>query len=639
MTNEKPFLVCVDGPFPYWLLDPPEPSTPIVKHYTSLLCQNVEYLANYNGIRSTVDEAINALQQYNRMMSIPIATQCNRLMKHTEALAAYLANFRSISAVIVPKLHYSMKCFYYDRPPRKQEGEEQLSQITLVTKSVANAASQNACLSKKAEKVAVEIIETMRKKQESCLAIEALHQAIQIMSSFWRTLSEHCEEMRDLSCQIESRASPKIAAEDFETLKKQAICFSARWKAISKTCNMYFNNSNFSHELKCRSESLISLPMNFDELASSLDAHFEDLYFKLLKEDYEMQEEVAIYSTWMKPKINADGVQCHRTAEEAIEQIKQGNGKEAEPKLERIKHQSKGLIAVTHLIAKRLESLQKYLKCQQELLMKKIEKLEEEEKQKLAEISDLKKKIDKELGNICECKKLQDSAEINYQHALEKQQAAEKKIKKMSKWWWIPVKHQQDFSINSYIQQWMAAHVENNKQIVTEEAAKINKYREKQRQIENSIMNARKQKASLENYQDKLHSHIEKSKQQEEERFKMFSEMKQCTGDLIETTFYWNEVIVAAEHAHDRTVKFENLVRKANEKINPAKALQSRGSQSFSRTFIDAWTIINDIVQEAPQRDVVFDFECTLCTKECKGLPMPVDDVDIVCNTCAKKYI
>ena len=634
--DDKPFLVRVNGQFPYWLLEPPGLNTPIVKHYTAIASSNVKFLANYNKIRSIVDEAICILQQYNRIISIPIATQCNRLMKHTEALAVYLSCFQSISAVIVPKLHYSMKCFYDYHPPREIEGKETLFNIKQVTKSVACVTSQNASYSKKAEDAMAEIIEHSEELHPS---MRVLNQAIKCMSAFWQTLSMLYNELDGLSCQICSIASFKIVLGDLEKLKKQVICFSAIWIAVGKVCSIYFNTNQLICELKYHAHNVIlKLPSSFDELANSLDSHFQDVYSKLLSENYEMQKEVVIYSTWMNPKVNTTGQQCIQTAQDAMELIQQGKGKEADTILAKAKHQCRVLLAVTHLIANRLENLEAYAEYQQELLMKEIEKLETEEKEKSCEIHNLDIKIAKEQSRISQYMLLQKNAEICYKDALEKQQAAEKKVKKISKWWRSPQK-QQDFSITGFIQSWIKGNIEANTSIATEEAAKIDEYLKKEKQAEKVVIDSKKQKASLENEQIHLRSHIVKFKEQKEERFKMFTEMKRCTAYLKETTFFWKDFIVAAEHGQNRTEKLEKLVMKANEKVNSAKILQSRGTELASKTFIDAWETISDMAQEAHQRDIVYTFKCAICHIEQTGLPMPVDKMDVVCNTCAKIYI
>ena len=644
--QDKPLLAYVNGPFQYWLLEPPGLNTPIVKHYTAIVSSNVKLLANYNRTRSIVDEAVCVLQQYNRMVSIPIATQCNRLMKHTEALAVYLAYFQSISAVIVPKLHYSMKCLYYHRPPREIEGKEMLSLIAVATKSVAHATSQSAYYSKKADDAMAEIVKIM--KQEDCEEVhpsmEALSQVIKCISAFWQAISVLYNELNSLSCQISSIASHKIsiAAEDFEMLKEQVIRFSAMWTAVGKVCSIYFNADELLYDLKHHAHNavprLLINPDNFYEFAVSLDNHFQDIYFRLISEDYEMQKEVVIYNTWMHPKVNTSGLQCIQTAQEAMELIQQGKGKEADAILANIKHQSRALLAVTHLIANRLENLEAYAVHQQELLMKEIEKLEIEEKEKSCEINNLDIKIATEKSRISQYMLLHKNAEMRYKDALEKQQAAEKKIKKISKWWRSPQK-QQDFNITGFVQSWIKGDIKSNASIATEEAAKIDEYLTKKKQAEKVVIDSKQQKASLENEKIHLRSHIDKFKQQKDERFKMFTEMKQCTAYLKQTIFFWNDFIVAAEHGQTRTEKLEKLVTKANEKVNSAKVLQSRGTKSASKTFIDAWETISDMAQEAHQRDIVYTFKCAICHIEQTGLPMPVDKMDVVCNTCAKIYI
>lgn len=639
-NEDKPFLVKVDGLFPYWFLQPPGQHTPIVKHYTKILSSNVEIVANYNKVQFVVDEAVCILQQYSKMRGIPIATQCNRLMKHVEALSVYLANFQSISTAIVPKLHYCMKCFYDYRPPREIEGKEQLLFIALVAKTVARVAMQNASFSKKAEDVMARIIETTRDHtEEPHPSIEALNQVVQCMSNFWQILSTHSSNLKDIALQINSVASLKIVLRDFEILKEQAIRFSAIWIALGKVCSIYFNTDELPYDLKNRAYNAVpASSADFNEFATSLDNHFQDIYSKLLSEDYHIQKEVVIYSTWIHPIVNTNGLECIQIAQEAMELIQQGNGKEADVVLIKTKHQSKGLLAVSHLIARRLENLQEYAKHQQELLMIEIDKLETEETKKVSEINDLEIKITKEQSKLSQYKQLQKKAEVIYKYALEMKRAAEEKVKKMSKWWWTPVKYQ-EFSINSFIQNWETEQVKANKLIVTEEAAKIDEYLGKQKEAENVSTDARKTKANLENEQAHLRSHIDKFKQQKDERFKMLLEMKKCTAYLIDTTFFWNEFAAAAEHGQNRTEKLQKLVMKANEKMNSAKILQSRGSKSFSKSFIDAWETINNMAQEIPQRDIIYNFKCAVCHIEQIGLPMPVDKMDVVCNTCAKQYI
>ena len=673
LEEQKPFLVTFKGSiFGYWLFDPPDDGSPLVKKSFKNLLESCDllFLADTFNLRSIVDEAICVIQEHEKSQQIQVGSQCNRLMKHIEASAVYLVNYRDVAKAIVPKIHLAMKWLFDVRPPRELGALELLTLIADIAVLVSGTADTRFYHIKKSADVVAEVLRIVLEKNkesghssqllspyiQSFLASAGISsdfksplvginesediRAVRIFSEmisksviFWEKIAEHFQMLKRLAKEIKASATATdMTPEQFDVLKQKVIQTSAGWIAVKKVSCHYIEHISRSdtqlHRIAEKWHPVMS--DDFKDFAISVSAHFQDIECFLMTNDYDMQNEVAIYSTWVQPKINVSGSQCLETADEVSKLVSLGKVKEASRKLIEVKQQSKRLSTVTEIYIRRLEALEIYARYQQEKLMKKMEQLQIEEAQKRQDIQKLEKEMASRRSEVEHYEYLKSKAEENRRVAEEKKRYAEKRRDEVKKWWWVPV-YGQILCIREVI--------EDNASVIRNEERKVNEYEGEKSSLENKIQNTEAQISSKRNEVAKLSSKIRDLNDESERRIKTLQEMMEATAILKKTVYYWNEFMSATDHAATRSNAFQKLVKRASEKKDPSRVLNSGGSQTAMKTFEDAFATVERLLNEEWQHLILYDFVCELCHVQYSGLPMPVDNDTVVCHTCAHKFI
>ena len=135
MDEQKPFLVKSGC----WLLDPPHDSSRIVQRHMSNLVIPTTELADFQELKLAV-EATLAMLDYQTSENVNISSQCNRLMKHFQSSAIYLACYEDIATVFVKSIHQAMAWLFDCRPPREIAAEELLAAVSDISRMVLKTA-------------------------------------------------------------------------------------------------------------------------------------------------------------------------------------------------------------------------------------------------------------------------------------------------------------------------------------------------------------------------------------------------------------------------------------------------------------------------------------------------------------------
>ena len=671
VEEQKPFLVTFKGSnFGYWLLVPPDDGSPLVKKSFKNLLESCDllFLADTFNLRSIVDKAICVIQKHEKSQKIRVGSQCNRLMKHIQASAVYLVNYRDVATAIVSKIHLAMKWLFDVRPPREVGALELLTLIADIAVSVSGTADTRFYHIKKSADVVAEGLRiVLQKKKESghssqllspyiqsflasagissdvkspVVGIDELEdiRAVRIFSEmisksviFWEKIAEHFQMLKRLAEEIKALATATdMIPEQFDVLKQKVIQASAGWIAVKKVCCHYIKHISDTHLHRIAEKCLPVISDDFKDFAISVCAHFQDIECFLMTNDYDMQNEVAIYSTWVQPKINVSGSQCLETADEVSKLVSLGKVKEASRKLIEVKQQSKRLSTVTEIYIRRLEALEKYARYQQEKLMKKMEQLQIEEAQKRQDIQRLKEEMASRQRQVEHYEELKSKAEENRRVAEEKKRYAEKRRDEVKTWWWVPV-YGQILCIREVI--------EDNASVIRNEERKVNEYEGEKSSLETKIQNTEAQISSKRNEVAYLSSKIRELNDESERRIKTLQEMMEATAMLKKTVYYWNEFMSATDHAATRSNAFQKIVKRASEKEDPSRVLNSGGSQTAMKNFEEAFATVERLLKEEWHHLILYDFVCELCHVQHSSLPMPVDNDTVVCHTCANKFI
>lgn len=677
--NTKPFLVTFGGRgFGYWLLDPPDDRSPLVKTYFDSLkprslADDVPLLANTFELTAIVDEAICATQYYQQVQQIAIGSQCNRMMKHIQVSAIYLSHYEALGNAIVKNIHLAMRRLYERQPPDIAGGMEMLHSISKVTCAVVETAQSRLYHLKKSQDVMTAELSEIMKKQatlqeknqlfarnymqsmygaevdiattqesgqsgthysEETMAIKKFLEAITKSSDFWQHLLGHLKNLeqsaKEISCTSVEDATQSIS--QFEHYKRLVIQISAGWIAIRRICTILLK------ELSPQLIKVVDLAVpnnvnnwdDFNEFARIINVHFNDLDSLLMSTDFKIQNEVGVYSTWVKPTMNASFPMCLETVDQVTCLVKAGKIREVSRKLMEVSQLSGRIKTITEVYIERLEELEKYAIYQQEKLMKKMSKLEENRNRKRQDIQNREVYLASKQRQVHEYEELKWKAEVNKYEAESKKRDAEARQEEVARWWWVPV-----VGLVLCIREL----IEDNSSKIAAENRRIEKYETDCSNLEDKIHSLRMEISNLRSDVSWLSSQINNLKDELTKKISMLKEMREATATLKESVFHWKEFTVMMEHGEERSGAMQKIVTKASKLKDPARVLRSRGTESTMKSFTEAFEKAESILRNQWQYMVTYEYVCVLCGNDKSGLPLPVDRDTVVCNECAHRYV
>ncbi len=376
----------------YWLLDQPLSNSRIVqRHIQNLVLPTAEF-ADFVELKHLVDGTMVMLDD-DIKAHICIGSQCNRLIKHFETSAIYLANYKGIAASLIENLHQAMKWLFSVRPPRELAAKELLDVIAKVSAIVYKSAKYIFSSIKKVKNVlcSMSTVAAISSIFDSEFDTREFHfeilENVNSLLAFWEKLTCQFKLLLDLSKEINPvTAVTGIVSKnglEFEEFKERVIEASSGWIAVKSICQTHNQllspDAHLFIETKCNlNTSSISIAFIHD-----VRVHFEEINATLMIENYElMKDTVPIYSTWVQPKLNVGMDKCLEQAFEALELRSNASNQFLE-----VKKQCQQITATTKMYVQRLRVLEEYAECQQKILVKSKIQLENQlmKKQKLIE--------------------------------------------------------------------------------------------------------------------------------------------------------------------------------------------------------------------------------------------------------------
>jgi hypothetical protein len=669
--DDKPFVVFIDGSR-YWLLIPPGDAgdSRLVKKNCQQLLESCDLLQLAN-LTPFVDDVVCAIQEYKKQQQIAIGSQCNRVMKHIQESAVYLYQYKDISEATVKNLHLAMKWLFEVRPPRVIGGRELLKAICEVTRSVHATARKIFMRLRNAEKVVSETLDiiatnrdevcrpsfigayiqsfmmtagmpddnefpVVQNEPEDLQNIRLFKEMVSRSLLFWKNLMESLDVLKNFAFEINIMVQQDEKIGDkFDLFKETVLRLSSGWRAIEKVSQQYIKNIR-DKELKSLADDVLpkmGLLEDFGEFALNIDGHFQNLESRLMSKKYdaaEMQNEVAIYSTWIQPQLLASVPQCLEIVEKATKCVQSGKVREAKRKFVEVVQHSNRITTITEVYIRRLEELEKYGEYQQEKLMKKMECLENEKRRKNDQISRRKIEISQKRENIDFCKEQKAKSEERKQEAERKKRDAEKRKREVEKWWWVPI-YGQVLCIRELI--------ENNSHVINTEARKANECNSEMQSLQGRIQSVESEISNLNREVSSLTSEISNLKDESIRRNDTLSEMKEATAVLKQSVSHWNEFISTIDHGANRSEAMIKLVNRASKCDDPSRILKSRGTQTSMKSFQEAFAKAEELLEKQWDNLIVYVYTCEVCKKEKRGLPLPLDKDTVVCGECAHKFI
>ena len=643
--TECPFRVKVPDQGNYWLFDPPDNGSRIVKNYTKILAKSCDLLlAKSDCIMGLVNRTVSVMQTCSKTDAIRLGSQCNRLTKYVEATAVYLCNFEGIAIHVTKKLHDAMKCLYGDyRPPRDTEARLTLNTIadmaTIVLQVIERQLSLLAKLSRvtqegftvflKAESVTTSSSTgTLTNFWENAASTEPddaetlamFNEAAQKLLRFWDKLAERFRAVSTMANAIKEN-TPKTKDVDFDEFKTKVIKISANWIALRKMCSKYIDHTTPS---SFRKDAEDTLPQCFDDL----NTHFKNIEVHLLADsdhDLEMEVSIQIYSSWVQPKLDTTVYRCSELAQEATELVSCFDSTNASKKLVEIEQQSQHVAIMTRIYLKRLHVIELYAERQQENMMKKTVKLESEMKEK-------QKKLKEKENNLSRAKQQLTDYEAKKESVDKKKKDAEKK--------------RNDYAaslrkLNKKSLQYLCTQVllRSYKEQVQEEKENARTNEAYCKRLRGIIKNTESQRQRLDKEIARLSQKVQTLKQECDYRIERLQEMKAAIADLKRSICSWDEFLSNVEHGRERVVFISKFIQKANRQKDAKRVLDSSGMKTVLRNFIDAYTAVERLFAKQWQYIICYDYACDMCHIQQRGLPLPVDDNTVVCCCCAQTLI
>jgi regulator of replication initiation timing len=663
--DDKPFVVFIDGSR-YWLLIPPGDAgdSRLVKKNCQQLLESCDLLQLAN-LTPFVDDVVCAIQEYKKQQQIAIGSQCNRVMKHIQESAVYLYQYKDISEATVKNLHLAMKWLFEVRPPRVIGGRELLKAICEVTRSVHATARKIFMRLRNAEKVVSETLDiiatnrdevcrpsfigayiqsfmmtagmpddnefpVVQNEPEDLQNIRLFKEMVSRSLLFWKNLMESLDVLKNFAFEINIMVQQDEKIGDkFDLFKETVLRLSSGWRAIEKVSQQYIKNIK-DEELKLLADGMrpIGLLEDFREFARNVDGNFQDLESKLiLKQAENMQNKVAIYSTWVQPQLISEVRQCQGIVEEATKYVELGKVREAERKFIQVAQHSNRITTITKVYICRLEELEKYSVYQQEILMKKMEDLENKKKEKNKQIfqrlEEVSRKEQEKRCREAEKAKIKERRE----EAERNKRRAERRERDAKKWLLIPL-----IGLIPYL-------LDDSASDVRREESNIKECDDKIQSLERIIQNVQSEISNLKREVSNLNSEISNLKVESKRRNDTLLEIKQTTADLIQSIYHWTEFTSTVEDGAKKAKTIANFFIKASEKDDSSRILESKGTQTKVTSFQEAFAKAEELLEKQWDNLIVYVYTCEVCKKEKRGLPLPLDKDTVVCGECAHKFI
>lgn len=633
-----------------WLLDdlPNEYSFQVRTYFDTLnpalVCDKL-LIANTFELKEIIDEAIWATHHYSQAQQIVIGSQCNRMMKHVQIAAIYFCHYEVIGNGVVTNLYQAMNHLYGSdlQPDDEYTCREMLRSIANVTCAVKETAQTRLQHLKTSEevmraelsKITERLQPTRMAKCAETSAISKFIDAITKSSIFWQRLVKQLESLTQLTKDISFTSTQDAiqSSSRFGQYKGQVIQISAGWIAIMRICRLFIKE--ISPQLKLETEEL-TVPVNingwdeFNKFACTISIHFEDLHSLLMGRDFNMQSEVNVYSTWIKPTMNESFPRCLETVNQVSRLVETGRVQEASKKLMEVSQLSRRTKMITEVYIKRLEELEKYAECQQKKLMRKMEEMQENRRKKRQEIHIKEVSLAGKEKEIAEFEELKLNCSLNQKKAEKNKRTAMARQDQVKTWWWVPL-YGQGLLIRELI--------EDNSLKIAVENKHIQKYEADYSNLQNKIQFMKTEIVNLNSDVHCLSSKIDELQDQLIKRNQMLKEMKEATASLKNSVYHWNEFAEVIDFGDTRSGAMQKLITKGSKLHDPARILRSRGTQAAMKSFTEAFERAERILQNQWQYMVTYEYVCVLCRREKSGLPLPVDEDTVVCNECAHKYI
>ena len=637
-NDQKPFLVTFETAFNgYWLLEPPSDCSKLVKSKLNLLRKSEDGLlkaereASASGI---IEQLVMYLEECPNDQQIRIGSQCNRLEKHIQVSAIYLAHYKEAGISAVNNLHAVMKWLFALQPPREAKGIEMLSSITAVTFALKSSAESRAIT---LQRSVVVLSEASTDDSIYGSIHSAIHKLLIIVKEslmFWECLVSQFKQLQELGKNVMETASKiKPAHPLFEEFKRNVLNISSGWAAIKLVSIQYIDN--LSNDCRLNAEAMVPNLKNdyekFNEFACTVCFHFLNIEsFLMTDNNYKMHEEVCIYSKWVKPTMNTSISECLHTVEEVKDLVQKGKVKSSAIKLSQITQQSRRIRSIIEIYVSRLEALEDYAVHQQEKIMRKMNDLEDEKKKRHQEIQSKEQEIARNRADIGDCERLKSHAESNMMEAERKKCEAEERREELENWWWVPV-----YGLILGIREL----IEDNSAIIDKESNKIERYSNEASNFQTNIESAESTIESLRNDVSRLSQQINELGADLKMRIRLLKEMKETTATLKVYLQHWNELRITMEYGQNRSVAMEKIVHKASTMRNPEKILTGKGTEKMLNSFTEAFQKAEELLKTQWQYVVSYKYVCELCQEENEGLPLPFNKDAVVCNSCAHKFV
>ena len=627
----------------YWLFGLPDDGSPIVKNFTKILAESCDLvLANSDCLNSIVSRTVSVIQTCSKTDAIRLGSQCNRLTKYVEATAIYLCNFKGIAMHVAEKLHYAMGRLYYDRPPRDTEAKLVLNACADATATVLQATERQLSLLTKLSNVTCEGFtaflqaENVVLNPSSCKLISVFNgsltepddaqtlsmfnEAVQKLLIFWDKLAERLRAVSIMTNEVKE-STPQVEDEGFDEFTANVIKISANWIALRKICIKYIDHITPS---KFRKDAEDTILQCFDNLST----HFSNIEVHLLADsehDLEMEASIQIYSSWVQPRVDATVYRCSELAQNAKELVSCFDSVNASKNLAEIEQQSKQVAIMTIIYLKRLRVIELYAERQQENMMKNTVKLESEMKVKQEKLEEKENELDKTKRQQTDHEAMKKSIEKKKKDVEKNRDEYAASLCKLNKktLQYICTKELLE-SFEEQVQR------EKDKACSSEACCK---------RLLGNIMNIESQIRRLNKEIANLSRRVQKLKQECDYSFDRLREMKEAIANLKKSIHSWDMLLANVEHGEKRATFIFKLLQRANKNKDTKKIFCSRGMETALSNFIDAFTAVEHLFTKQWQHIISYDYTCDMCHVQQRGLPLPVDDNNVVCCFCAKTLV
>ena len=374
----------------YWLLDPPHSNSGIVQQHMNNLALPTTELADLTELQCIIQGTL-AMLDSEKSHNVLIGSQCNRLMKHFQASAIYLATYKHIAIEFIQNIHEAMK-WLFSKPRRETVAKELLATIAEVSAIVFETAEHIVSNTKKMDMIlrrstAVSSWSLICGEDEMKEDLAEITETVSISLTFWEKLTNHFHFLLELANEIKMVSVCIIGnLKKFEAFKERVLEMSSGWIAVKRVC--FLHDKFVMHDVDATKCIFPRVTCSSADFTSAVRLYFEEIAAFLMTDNYSMRNDIVIYSTWVQPKLAVSMSKCLEVALEAM-QLKNNASKQ----FMEVKQHSQKIIAVTAIYVQRLRVIEEYAVRQQESLMRNSRKLEIELKRKQELIPKKQKEI------------------------------------------------------------------------------------------------------------------------------------------------------------------------------------------------------------------------------------------------------